>query len=391
MKYIKSILLSFLLSSLDIISVFAQSDSKPEPDRMADDFVIASLVIAEPGEVLYSILGHAALHMQCPYYGFDYIFSYESEGVEGKVVRFLMNDLKMGMIAISLDEYLLPFSEEGRGIREYKLNLPPEVKSELWRKCDERLQQGMYLKYDYIKRGCAISVVHSVEDAIRSANKQYGTNYKITYPKWGKPFDRTLREIFYDNAKHGWSLFYCMTLVGGQVDNPDLPKKEKLIAPKELVQTWQQATIGEKPIVSEGTELLPIINEYKGDLFTPLHASLILLFLAIVSIFWKRDYISWLLLALQTVLGCLMAWLIFSPLPGSEWSWLIIPFNPLPAISWKWRNKWGIYYAVIVVIWSIGMLCVPHRLVEYAHIISALSFSIVVVKPLIRRKILKYN
>ena len=48
-----------------------QVDTVNEPDRMADDFITASLVIAEPGEVMYSILGHAALHMLCPHYNLD--------------------------------------------------------------------------------------------------------------------------------------------------------------------------------------------------------------------------------------------------------------------------------------------------------------------------------
>lgn len=365
----------------DDVSTTRQNYTISEPNRLADDFITASLVIAEPGEVMYSILGHAALHMQCPYYNLDCVFSYESEGVQGKVLRFLLGDLKMGMEAMPLDVYLSLYQEEGRGVREFPLNLPAEVKSELWRMCDELVDEGIYLPYDYIKRGCAVSIVHSVDNAIRSANKIYGTDYKITYPDWGKPFERTLREIFYDNAPHGWSLFYCMTLAGGQVDNPDLPKKEKLIAPKELVQTWQQATIAGKPIISDGRELLPNVNEYKGDTFTPLYASLILLLFAIIGLFWKREYISWLLLALQTALGCLMVWLLFSPLPGSEWSWLIIPFNPLPAIFWKWRDKWGIYYAALVLAWSIGMLCAPHRLVEYAHIVWAIAFALVAMKP----------
>ena len=73
-------------------------------DRTADDFVVVSLVVAEPGEVLYSVLGHACLHLQCPAFGLDYIFSYESESVKGKVFRFLTNDLNMGMMSLSMDD-----------------------------------------------------------------------------------------------------------------------------------------------------------------------------------------------------------------------------------------------------------------------------------------------
>ena len=58
--------------------------------------------------------------------------------------------------------------------------------------------------------------MHSVEDAIRSANEMTGNNYQIVYPEWGNKSNRTIREIFYDNAAKGWGLFWCMTMVSGR-------------------------------------------------------------------------------------------------------------------------------------------------------------------------------
>ena len=353
-------------------------------DRLADDFVLVSLVIAEPGDVLYSILGHAAIHMQCPYYNLDYVFSYESEAVRGKVLRFLMDDLKMGMTAISSDEFLEQYRQEGRGVREYHLNLPPEAETELWRVLDEKVGEGMMLKYDCIKRGCATSCRKLIEQVCKSPH--------IVYSDQTLHESRTMREQFYDNAPHGWPLFECMTLGGGYVDDPTLPATTRLIAPRELVAAWQHATINDTPLITgEPHELAPTIKQYRGDKFTPLHASLIILLLAIVSLFWKRPYLDWVILALQTLLGCLMLWLLFSPLPGTEWSWLIIPFNPLPAIFWKWRNRWGLFYAIGIVVWCIGMLCAPHRLVEYAHILLSISFAIVLVKSRVHHFIEVHN
>ena len=349
-------------------------------DRLSPDFVTVSLVICDAGDVLYTVLGHASLRLQCPAFDLDYIFSYESESVQGKVFRFLKNDLHMGMIADPVDEFLQTYIEEGRGVREYPLNLPPEVKSELWRMCDERVEQGMLLEYDPVKRGCAISVVHSVEDAIKSANRMTGKQYRIQYPEWGPPFDRTLREIFYDNAAHGWGLFWCMTIVGGIVDKPHLPKKEKLICPQELADTWQQCSIDGEPMLSTTPHVLCEGKALQPETFSPPYASLVVLLLAIISLFIKYPYIDWLILGIQTLFGCLILWLMVMPLPATGWSWLIIPFNPLPIICWHWRKYWCIPYAIVLVLWCIGMLVAPHRLVEYAHILLALSFCVVLVK-----------
>lgn len=348
--------------------------AKPEePDRLADDFVKVSLVIAEPGDVLYSILGHACLHLQCPYYDLDYIYSYESEEVRGRVGRFLLNDLKMSLYAIPIDEYLADYAAEGRGVKEYTVNLSPDVKQRLWQVMDETMMRDQNLPYDCVTRGCAISTFHFLQKALG--------DIQMEFPVWDKSFDRTLREVFYDNAPKGWQLFYDMTLVGGVVDNPNLPKTEKLIAPRFLLSTLQQTTVEGKQLVSEEAhELLPIVNEYKGDRFTPLHASLLILFLAIGSLFWSRPYIDWAILALQTLLGLLMVWLFFLPMAGTGWSWLIIPFNPLPALFWHWRRYWALPYAVLLLVWIIGMLCAPHRLVEYAHIIGVFAFVLVLLK-----------
>ena len=87
-------------------------------DRLAPDFVQVGLVVADPGEALYTVLGHAALHLRCPVFDLDYIYSVESENVPRKVMKFLFNHLNMGTMLMSPEEYLRPYREEGRGVTE---------------------------------------------------------------------------------------------------------------------------------------------------------------------------------------------------------------------------------------------------------------------------------
>lgn len=380
-----------LLSIAQEVSVAernAQQGFNDTIDRLAPDFVQVSLIVADPGDVLYSVLGHACLRLRCPSFGMDYIFSYESESVRGKLFRFLLNDLKMGMMQILPAEYIDEYRAKGRGVYEYILNLPPEVKTELWRMCDERVAQGMLLEYDPVKRGCAISVVHSVEDAIRSANQQMGHNMRIEYAPWGAKGKRTIREIFYENAAKGWGLFWCMTIVSGRyVDNPNIPLREKLIAPFELVNRWQNATIdGQAIITLPPTELSPSIIKYEGELFSPLWCSLLLLLLSVMCMFLKSNYVDYILLGSYALFSLFITYMLVLPsLPNTDWNWLIIPFNILPAIFWYWRKYWALPYAVLILVWCIAMLCAPHRLVDYAHILMALSFAILLAKQGIKR------
>ena len=58
-------------------------------DRLAEDFVEAYVSIAEPGDYLYTTLGHAAYHLKCPTFGLDYYFTMEGESSKGALWRFL--------------------------------------------------------------------------------------------------------------------------------------------------------------------------------------------------------------------------------------------------------------------------------------------------------------
>lgn len=88
-----------------------------------------------------------------------------------------------------------------------------------------------------------------------------------------------------------------------------------------------------------------------------------------------------LVLTITTAFGLLTTYLVaFSHLPCTDWNWLIIPFNLLPVLAWPWRKYWALPYLVMIVLWCIGMLCAPHRLVESAHILLALAFAVVLLK-----------
>jgi len=102
-------------------------------DRADPNFVTASLLVMSPGDELYSCAGHSCIRLECPKFNLDYCFSYESEGVSDKIFTFFMGKLKMGMFAIPTAEYLKLGRESGRGVTQYRLNLPPDAKQRLWK------------------------------------------------------------------------------------------------------------------------------------------------------------------------------------------------------------------------------------------------------------------
>lgn len=350
-------------------------------DRTAEDFVIASLLVADPGRVMYSVLGHSCLRLQCPTFGMDYCFSYESEAVKNRVLDFLAGKLKMGLFAIPVEDYCAIYREEGRGVYEYRLNLPIEVKRELWRVLDEHVAEGIYLPYDYYHRGCAFTAKNFVEEALGDNKIKYDESlYENSY---------SIKEIWNQYTKKElWVRFICYFIGGGREVEVPIKGEDQLIISVSLVDAWQKATVNGEPLLpSEPVILVNGKPQVSNAWFTPMVMAMILLVLAIANFFWSRPYFDWLMLVLQTLIGCIVTYLVFfSDLCCTDWNWLIIPFNPLLAIFWYWRRHWALPYVGVLVVWCIAMSAITifgHVIVVWSHIVLVLAFAIVLFKQTI--------
>ena len=351
-------------------------------DRLADDFVEAYVVIADPGGHLYSVLGHCALRLKCDAFHLDYVFSYESEGVEQKTLAFLAGHLKMGLFAIPIDDYCATYAEEGRGVRQYPLNLSPLVKQELWRILDDEVARGNQLDYDYYHRGCAISCVRFVNKALKGK--------KIQYAPWERQ-QVSGRELVREHTTNSlWVRFVTCFISGDEVDEL-LYGENQLLIPEDLVAAWQNATLDGKTLLDLEPEVLVKGEPQTGNSwFTPLVFSLLILLLCIVNFWSNKPYWDWLMLGAITIIGIMMTYLLFvSDLCCTDWNWLYIAFNPLPIILWHWRKYWALPYVGVQTIWCIAMLYrlfTDQVLVDWPHIILALSFCLVLVKQYWRAK-----
>lgn len=371
-----SVLLFLLLGGIGSEMKADEFDSEAQKELWSQpDFVRAYYVIAEPGENLYSIFGHACLHMVCDTYGLDYFFSYESENAASKFLKFLSGNLKMGMRGMYAEDYLSEMKENGRGVKEYEMNLPIDVKRELWRVLDEKMAEGMDLPYDFESRGCGYACVMALNEALGDK--------KIEYGDWSPRFNRTRREMCNDFGKYDypWNMMLIMALVGTDVDKMLTPE-EKLIIPTEIVEVWQNAKIDGEYILSHDAHvILPSKKKHEAVWLTPMIVALLILVLAAVSWLVKVPYIDWLVLGIATLIGVFVTYLVvFSSLPCTNWNWLIIPFNILPAICWKWRKYWSLPYAIIIAVWVCCMLASLHQLVDYSMIVIALALMLIFFK-----------
>lgn len=338
-------------------------------DRTAPDFIKASLLIMGPGEELFACVGHACFRMECPSFNLDLCYSYESESVRDKVLTFFRGKLKMGMFSVPTQEFLKEYEATGRGVTQYTLRLSPEVEQKLWRVLDARVAEGPNRPYDYVDRGCALSVFECLEAAFDPV--------KIPIDNSDGRYDKTLRELFARQAdRHPWNRLFAQAIMGTAMD-ADRPKERKVALPQDLVDTLANSTpmsMSQSLLDKEGTVLLPSRADGRTGWISPMVLAGLLLLVSVVLLMSNYKALDLLFAGLMAAVGAVPTFLVVcSSLPATDWNWLIVPFSALPLVLWKWRRKWAAYYAGLVLLSCCAVLVYPHELTDSAFIVLAFA------------------
>ncbi len=357
-------------------------------DRLADDFVFVSLMVADPTnwrDDILGMLGHAFLRLQCPAFDLDYCFSYESENVNTQFSEYAQGKLKMGMFAIPTDEYLQDYRHWNRAVHEYRLNLPPEVETRLWEIMDNKLSRGLSMKLDLSRRGCAISAVHFIKAALQ--------DIPIVYPQGTRYETLSRREIMYQDLEaHPWlRLLYGMVI--SNTYDKDCPIDEKLIVPVDLAEIWQQSTVNGKVFAEYIGDIVSSTHtESESPFITPQLFAWILLLITLLLITVGAQWWKWVLLGLQCFVGVFLLYMaLFTQLFMSAGWLMMVLFNPLPFLLWKWHKYWQLPYAVLLLIEALVLVCWSHMLVDPAYIILLLSYSVLFASEPIKHAYVLYK
>ncbi len=360
----------------------AQQGFNDTIDRLADDFVLVSLCVADPTDPSDDALGtsgHAFLRLQCPTFGLDYCFSYEGEKVNDNIYRYLSGQTKMGMFAIPTSEYIEDYHQWNRSVHEYHLSLPPEAEQSLWEIMDNHTTNKISLRQDLNKYGCAITVVQYVKKALAGTPIIYAPNEELEH--------MTRREIGYRSlANHPWLRLIHLVFTDNKSDT-ELPIDEKLIIPADLAEVWQEAKVQDVQLATYIGDLVEgaPLNDTK-PWFTPMLVVILIVLITIIFAFTRYPYWDWLLLAMQAVYGCVLIflWIIMREFGGSAYIMMAL-FNLGPLILWRWRQYWALPYAIFLALGVIVLLCLPHMLVDPAFNVLTLAYVILFAKDSIKR------
>ena len=252
-------------------------------DRLAPDFVIVSLCIADPTDQSQDYLGmtgHAFLRLQCPTFGLDYCCSYESERIKGQVWDYLTGKLKMGMFSVNTDEYLEDYRIWQRAVHEYRMNIPSDAKLRLWEQMDGHVSLERELQMDLIKFGCANTVLRYVEKALSPTQIEYNWPEKF--------YTLSAMEIAHEHMRnYPWSYLVMYVIAYGEFSQLESPK-QKIIFPTDLLEVWSQSTIEGEPLLTYIGDIVkadPVL--IKKPWFTPCLCGILFLLLMVGVIYLR--------------------------------------------------------------------------------------------------------
>lgn len=251
-------------------------------DRLAPDFVLVSLCIADPTDQSQDYLGmtgHSFLRLQCPTFGLDYCFSYESERIKGQMWDYLTGKLKMGMYAVPTDEYIEDYRVWRRAVHEYRINMPADAEQRLWEQMDNHMTTEKDMQMNLIKFGCTNTILRYVEKALSP------TQIKYNWPD--KFLTKSAMEIAEEQLdNYPWSLLVVRLTAGKEYAKLTTPK-QKILYPADLLKAWSNATINGEPMltyVGDLVEAEPVV--VKKPWFTPRVCGFLFLIIIAGGIIW---------------------------------------------------------------------------------------------------------
>ena len=251
-------------------------------DRLAPDFVLVSLCVADPtdqSQDYLGITGHAFLRLQCPTFGLDYCFSYESEKIKGQLWDYLTGKLKMGMFAIPTNEYVEDYRVWKRAVHEYRINMPADAEQRLWEQMDNHMLTERDMQMDLLKFGCTNTILRYVEKALSP------TQIKYNWPE--KYRTKSAMEIAEGHlVNYPWTLLGMRLTAGKEFSQMQSPK-QKIIFPTDLLEVWSTATINGEPMlryVGDLVEAEPVVVEKPW--FTPQLCGVLFLIIIAGGIIW---------------------------------------------------------------------------------------------------------
>ena len=343
-----------LIAFLSLIFQFKVNGQQLSPDATI------SILTCNPGEEVYSMYGHTAIHVTDPSSGIDAVFNYGvfSFDQPNFFYRFAKGQTDYMMIGERFRSWLPQYEEERRSVYEQVLNLSLEGKNKLFQALAENAKvENREYRYNFFIDNCATRVRDMIErnsvDPIKFPDHQTTESYRQLIKQYHHSFR--------------WIDLGIDLLVGKKAEET-VSAHGLMFLPDYLMSQFANAQITidgkPQPLVLETKTLLEYPNsKQNSDLPWPaIVFGILFLVVAAISVwgFLRKKNTDWLdysLMGITGLAGLIIGWFtLFSEHPAMSPNYNLLwafPLNIFFAFAWRvksWRTKTRLYF------WLIGSL-----------------------------------
>jgi hypothetical protein len=347
----------FLFLFLTIVTSYGQAISLSKDAHV-------SVLSCGTGNEVYSLFGHTALRVQDSLNGIDLVYNYGAFdfNTPNFIMKFTKGDLQYFAVVNSFSDFINQYHYEKRSVYEQELNIPTELKQQLFDNLNTSLASGeSNYTYKFIDKNCTSMVVDIVNKTLGSTviTKKEDTN--LTY--------RSILYPYFDG--HFYEKLGTSIIFGTKVDQ----KGTQIFLPLELRKSLETITFRNQILAIESKTLL----DYKNSTpFSWINNSYTYILLLLLIIWLNKKSVSLFYLSLMGIIGLFFGFVgFYSQHLELGYNYNILLFNPtllgLLYLFWT-KNKQALYILALL-----NLLCLVVYfliIINKAHLILVLPLII---------------
>ncbi|MCA1751157.1 MAG: DUF4105 domain-containing protein [Cryomorphaceae bacterium] len=212
-----------------------------------------SLLTCSPGDDLYSVFGHSAIHVYDSQSGIDKVYNYGTFDFDTPnfYVKFARGQLNYSLAVSDLGRFLGQYKYEGRWVKRQELNLTEEEKRAVFAFLENNAKpENRDYKYDFFYDNCSSRIRDVFETVLGN---------RLTYPAAARDTSATFRQMIkLYLGNHPWSELGIDLALGIPCDY-QADYRDKMFLPDYLMAGFDDARVmrdGESVPLVESTALV---------------------------------------------------------------------------------------------------------------------------------------
>ncbi|MFA9188021.1 DUF4105 domain-containing protein [Flavobacterium sp. FBOR7N2.3] len=355
----------FLLFFFSVFSTFWAQNIQLSKDATV------SVITCGVGNESYSLFGHTAIRIKDSVNFVDAVYNYGAFdfNTPNFVPKFAKGDLEYFAVVHPYTDFINQYAYENRSVDEQELNIPIELKQQLFENLNTSLASGdSHYTYKFIDKNCTSMVVDIINKTLGTEVITKKTDTGLTY--------RSILFPYFDN--HFYEKLGTSIIFGTKVDT----KGTKLFLPVELQKSLTVTQYKNQALAPENVNLLHYKPSYSSSWWNNIYSYLI--FLALLAI-WNKKEIHYFYFSLMGILGIFFLFMgFYSNHLELTNNYNVLLFNPTLLIlcffygikNKSWIYKLSVFNLFTLLIYLVVLINKAHLFIVLPLVLTSAYFLI---------------